>query len=61
MSRSPNLDPEWRRELSHMLMYNRKAEIEALCDAPTSDLSQILEGGSHPSGPRLVEYILERM
>lgn len=61
MSRSPNLDPEWRRELSHMLMYNRKAEIEALCETPASDLSQILDGTSYPTGPRLVEYVLERI
>ena len=60
MSRSPDLDPAWRRELAHMLMYNRKAEIEALCDVPASDLSQILDGG-HAPGPRLVEYILARM
>lgn len=61
MSRSPHLDPGWRCELSHMLLYNRKAEIETLCDAPVSDLNQILEGASHACGPRLVEYILERM
>lgn len=62
MSRSPDLPTAWRRELSFMLMYNRKAEIEALCDAPASALSQILDGApQHAPGSRLVEYILQRM
>lgn len=61
MSRSPDLPPEWRRELAFMLMYNRKAEIEVLCGAPSNDLSQLLNGEVQVHGPRLVQYILDRM
>lgn len=62
MSRDADVRPEWRRELAFMLMYNRKAETEALCDVTgASDLSQILDGAQYAPGPRLVEYILARV
>lgn len=62
MSRIPDLPASWRKELSYMLMYDRKAEIEALCDGPTSELSQILNNApQYTSSSALTEYILARI
>lgn len=62
MSRTPDFPASWRKELSYMVMYDRKAEIEALCDGPTSELSQILDNApQYTSTSALVEYILARI